>query len=84
MAGEMSRLNFEVAQRAAGLQSRALMQILDSFVEDPAGVADMATQIIEASDRGQLAPQIAQATFPAVQQIMKASQTAQAQRGVQV
>ena len=79
MAGELSKLNLEVARRAVGLQSAAMLQILDSFVEDPAAAVDMGQQIMRAADSGQLDQQIAQTVFPTVQRIMQATQQAQGQ-----
>lgn len=74
MSGELSRMNFEVASRATALNARALLQILDSFVENPHDAVDIATQLSQAADSGQLDAQIAGQIFPAIQQAMAQKQ----------
>jgi hypothetical protein len=74
MAGELSKLNFTAAARAVALQTRIMMVLVDSFVEDPQGTLEMAEQISQAADSGQLDATIAGAVFPLVTQVMQGAQ----------
>lgn len=77
MAGEYSKMQVEIAARAAGMQMAALKRVLDAFGQDAAALENIANQIFVASENGKLQSVIDQSVMPAVQQIMQMMQQPQ-------